>query len=92
VIAGFKDKDVEVLFTTRVASKRLAAYAETALRKLLAIHGAKSVTDLALPPGNQLKKVTGTKNTYQVRIDQQYRVRFTWDGHDAHDVQIGDFH
>lgn len=92
MIAGFKDRDAEELFRTRHASKRLAPYAEAALRKLLAIHAAKSVTDLALPPGNQLKKVVGTKNAWQVRIDQRYRVRFTWDGHDAHDVQIGDFH
>lgn len=92
MIAGFKDREAEELFRTRRASRRLAPYAEAALRKLLAIHAAKSVADLALPPGNQLKKVAGTTNTWQIRIDQRNRVRFTWDGRDAHDVEVGDFH
>lgn len=92
MIASFKDKDAQELFTNHRASKRLAPYADTALRKLLAIHAAKSVDDLALPPGNQLKKLEGTANTYQIRIDGKNRVRFTWDGHDARDVEVGDFH
>ncbi len=82
MIAGFKDKDAERLFKSRQASKRLSSYADAALRKLVII-------DAANPPGNDLKQIG---NIWQIRINRQYRVRFTWDGRDAHDVEIGDFH
>jgi plasmid maintenance system killer protein len=91
VIAGFKDKDVKELFTNRTASKRLAPYADAALRKLVSVDAATTVSDLK-SPGNDLKKVAGSKSTWQIRIDGKYRVRFTWDGRDASDVEVGDFH
>jgi proteic killer suppression protein len=92
MIAGFQDKEAEELFRTRHASKRLSPYADAALRKLVILNAATAITDLASPPGNQLKNVGGTQDTWQSRIDQRHRVRFRWIGHDAHDVRIGDFH
>jgi len=91
MIAGFRDKDVEDLFTKRRAAKRLAPYADAALRKLVSLDAAITIMDLS-SPGNDLKKVGGTKSTWQIRIDGKYRVRFTWDGRDARDVEVGDFH
>ncbi len=91
MIASFRDKEAEALFRTRRASKRLTPYAEAALRKLVQIHAASRIDDLAVPPGNQLKKI-GATNIWQVRIERQHRVRFRWDGKDAHDVEIGGFH
>lgn len=91
MIASFKDKEAEALFTTRRVSKRLAPYADAALRKLVQIHAATRIDDLAIPPGNQLKKLAGT-STWQIRIERQHRVRFVWDGTHAYDVEIGDFH
>jgi proteic killer suppression protein len=89
VIAAFKDKEAERLFKSRRASKRLLSYADAALRKLVIIDAATTIADLRNSPGNDLKQIGGT---WQVRINRQYRVRFTWDGRDAHDVEIGDFH
>jgi proteic killer suppression protein len=91
VIASFKDKDAEALLKTRRASKRLAPFAVATLRKLVQLHSAVRIDDLAVPPGNQLKKITGT-GVWQIRIERQHRIRFRWDGHDAHDVEVGDFH
>ncbi len=91
MIASFKDKEAEALFKTRSASKRLAPYASVALRKLVQVHAATRINDLAIPPGNQLKKLGGT-DVWQIRIERQHRVRFRWDGKDAQDVEIGDFH
>ncbi len=89
MIAGFKDKDAELLFKSRQASKRLSSYADAALRKLVIVDAATSIADLRNPPGNDLKQIG---DTWQIRINRQFRVRFTWDGHDARDVEIGDFH
>jgi proteic killer suppression protein len=91
VIASFKDREAEALFRSRKASKRLAPYAEAALRKLVQVHAATRIDDLVLPPGNQLKKLAGS-SLWQIRIERQHRVRFRWDGRDAHEVEIGDFH
>jgi len=92
VIASFKDGDAEDLFRERRASKRLRPYARVALRKLQILDAATRIDELAVPPGNQLKKVSGTRDVWQIRIDQQYRIRFRWDGADARDVEVGDFH
>lgn len=89
MITGFKDKEAELLFKRRRASKRLASYADAALRKLVVIDAATSIADLRNPPGNDLKQIG---NIGQVRINRQYRVRFTWDGRNANAVEIGDFH
>lgn len=93
MIRSFKDKDAEVLFKTRKASKRLAAYAKAALRKLDQIDVVDSLNELRVPPGNHLKELQGNrKGTHQIDINDQYRVRFRWDGKDAYDVEVGDFH
>ncbi|MGP6190937.1 MAG: type II toxin-antitoxin system RelE/ParE family toxin [Vulcanimicrobiaceae bacterium] len=92
MIASFADKEAERLFRTRIASKRLAPYAEAALRKLDQVHAATRIDVLANPPGNQLKKIEGSDGVWQLRIDQQHRIRFRWIGSEAHDVEIGDFH
>ncbi len=69
----------------------LAPYASAALRKLVQVHATTRINDLAIPPGNQLKKLGGA-DVWQIRIERQHRVRFRWAGKDAHDVEIGDFH
>jgi toxin HigB-1 len=91
VIASFKDKDAEILLRARRASKRLAPFAPVALRKLVQLESAVRIDDLAIPPGNQLKKISGV-GVWQIRIERQHRIRFRWDGRDAHDVEVGDFH
>ena len=77
----------------RTASKRLAPYAKAALRKLDQIDVVDDVNELRLPPGNELKGLQGrSEGLFQMRIDGTHRVRFRWDGRDAYDVELGDFH
>jgi proteic killer suppression protein len=93
VIRRFKDRDAEELFRTRKASKRLVPYAKAALRKLDQIDVVDDVNELRIPPGNELKKLHGrSEGLFQMRIGGKYRVRFRWDGKDAYDVEVGDFH
>ena len=90
MIASFKDDDAKELFEHRVPSKRLAGYAKAALRKLDQLDVIDQIDELFIPPGNKLKKLTAT--TWQIRIDEKHRIRFRWDGRNAQDVEIGDFH
>jgi plasmid maintenance system killer protein len=71
--------------------RSLVPYANAALRKLVSLDSATAIADLS-SPGNDLKKLGEAKDTWQIRITGKYRVRFTWDGRDACEVEIGDFH
>jgi proteic killer suppression protein len=51
------------------------------------------VEDLRKSPGNRLEKLKGDrKDRWSIRINDQYRVCFRWDGNDAWDVEIVDYH
>ncbi len=57
------------------------------------IHAARKLDDLKVPPGNRLHKLTKDREgQHSIRINDQYRVCFTWrDGH-AYEVEIADYH
>ena len=48
---------------------------------------------LRTPPGNRLEKLKGNREgQWSIRINQQYRVCFSFEGGDAYDVEITDYH
>ena len=58
-----------------------------------AINATQSLEDLRIPPSNHLEKLVGKrKGQYSIRISKQWRVCFTWNGEDAFDVEIVDYH
>jgi toxin HigB-1 len=60
---------------------------------LHAIDFASALEDLANPPGNRLEKLKGDrKGWWSIRINDQHRICFCWDGKDAWDVGIVDYH
>ena len=64
-----------------------------AQRKLDQINNVKEVRDLAVPPGNRLELLSGDRiGQYSLRINNQFRVCFRWEGEDAYDVEITDYH
>jgi proteic killer suppression protein len=66
---------------------------ERAHHKLVAIHEAESLENLRNPPGNRLEVVRGDlQGLHSIRINNQWRIVFRWEGKDAHDVMITDYH
>ncbi len=64
-----------------------------ALKKLVMVHAAVQLDDLRLPPGNRLEAMSGDRiGQHSVRVDDQFRLCFRWDGRDAHDVELVDDH
>ena len=64
-----------------------------AQRKLDQINRVRNVSDLAVPPGNRLERLKGSRaGQYSIRINQQYRVCFTWEDGYADEVEIVDYH
>jgi toxin HigB-1 len=88
MIRSFRLRDAEHLFN-RERVPAFANIAEVALRRLTALDSAQALGDLRFPPGHQLEGLSGArKGRHSIRINDQYRVCFTWkDGH-AYDVEI----
>ena len=64
-----------------------------ALRKLIMIDNAGCLEDLRVPPANHLEALHGNREgQYSIRINEQWRICFAWDGQDAFDVEIVDYH
>ncbi len=64
-----------------------------ARRKLLYLHDAAELVDLRVPPGNRLEALKGRlAGYYSIRINDQWRILFRWEGGNAKDVQIVDYH
>jgi len=63
------------------------------LRKLLILDAAERLEDLRVPPGNRLEKLRGDRvGQHSIRVNDQWRVCFRWEGSDAHEVEIVDYH
>jgi proteic killer suppression protein len=92
VIQSFEDDETQKLFETR-ESKRWQAIAIIALRKLDQMEAAITLNDLRIPPGNRLEALKGDRfGQHSIRINDQYRICFTWKADGAHDVEIVDYH
>lgn len=64
-----------------------------ALRKLLQLDAARDLADMRVPPGNRLEQLKGDRaGQWRIRINGQWRICFKWDGKDAHEVEIADYH
>jgi proteic killer suppression protein len=59
----------------------------------LLLDAAEQLEDLRAPPGNQLEGLAGDRQgRYSIRINDQWRICFLWDGGDALEVEIVDYH
>ena len=92
MILTFKCKDTQELYDTGV-NRRFASVARVALRKLDMIAAATKVETLRVPPGNRLEPLQGRrKGQWSIRVNDQWRICFRWDGANAEDVEIVDYH
>ena len=93
VIISFKDKETELVYNEQFSKKLPHDIQRVALRKLIVLHYSVSLEDLKILPGNKLEQLHGDrKGQYSIRINDQWRVCFTWQNNNAHDVEIVDYH
>ena len=97
MISSFKDKatrDIAAGTNSSIARKVLPMeLIQSARRKIAALARATSLADLGNIPGYQLEKLSGNrKGQYSIRINKQFRICFEWDGEDAFNVEIVDYH
>jgi proteic killer suppression protein len=92
MIRGFADSEARLIFEGG-RSRRYAGLERVIGRKLLALHAARLLNDLTIPPGNRLEALKGDRRgQHSIRVNDQYRICFRWEEPYAHEVQIVDYH
>lgn len=72
---------------------RYRAFERQALRKLRQLEIAGNLNDLRIPPGNHLEALSGDREgQYSIRINEQFRICFSWTPMGPQDVEIVDYH
>ena len=57
------------------------------------LNNAKSLNDLRVPPGNRLEMLRGDrKGQHSIRINDRWRICFSWKPGNAYLVEIVDYH
>jgi toxin HigB-1 len=97
MIVAFKDEGTEDIFdgkNTKAARKMCPeSLWKVARRKLDLLDSATTLADLKIPPRNRLESLSGDrKGQHSIRINDQYRICFTWKVSNSDDVEIVDYH
>jgi proteic killer suppression protein len=93
MIKSFKCRETERLFHREISRKFPSDIQRAALRKLRMLNRSQNLNDLKVPPGNRLEALTADrKGQYSIRINERWRICFSWRKSDAFDVEITDYH
>lgn len=93
MIKNFKNAETQKIYQRQRSRKLPSDIQQVALRKLRMINNSFSINDLRVPPANRLEKLSGNRaGQWSIRINDQWRICFRWEGSDAIDVEITDYH
>jgi proteic killer suppression protein len=91
MIVSFGSRETEKIWNgTRVKQIPLEIQ-QIGRRKLRMINNSQNWSDLRIPPSNRLEKLNGS-DFYSIRINNQWRIVFCWNGNNASEVKITDYH
>jgi proteic killer suppression protein len=97
MIVSFRDEGTEDVFNGRntQAARKVCPQIvwRIAVRKLDQLDSVELLEDLRIPPGNRLQALRANRSgRYSIRVNDQYRVCFTWSSQGPADVEIVDYH
>ena len=93
MIRSFRDGDTEAIWRRRYVKKLSSELSRLTYDKLVLINAAESINDLRVPPGNRLEKLCGDRaGQYSVRVNNPWRLCFTWSTAGAGNVELVDYH
>ena len=92
MIISFADRDTQSL-SRGIRVRRFEKIERVAQRKLRQLQIAALLSDLRVPPGNRLEALKGSRQgQHSIRINDQWRICFTWTNSGASGVEIVDYH
>lgn len=92
MIQSFRCPHTQALFEGG-QPRRWRAIQTVAERKLTQLDAAQTLEFLRAPPGNRLEVLRGDRaGQYSIRINDQWRVCFTWTHNGPAEVEIVDYH
>jgi len=93
MIVSFGDKDTEKIWQGTWVKGLPTTIQEIARRKLRMLNNSQDLADLRIPPSNKLEKLKGNRrDSYSIRINDQWRIIFKWTNGNAETVEIIDYH
>ncbi|MFZ2630469.1 MAG: type II toxin-antitoxin system RelE/ParE family toxin [Desulfosalsimonadaceae bacterium] len=97
MIQSFKNQATEDIFNGKSTKNSRKACPQSlwdiAVRKLDQLDSVLTLHELRVPPGNRLEALSGDrKEQHSIRINNQYRICFTWTDNGPADVEIADYH
>lgn len=93
MIESFADEETEKVFKGIFSRKLPSTIQKTARRKLIYLDDAEDLRDLYAPPGNRLEALhKDREGQYSIRINDQFRICFSWSQGKASRVEITDCH
>jgi proteic killer suppression protein len=92
MICSFRDHATECLWMGAFV-KRFSGIASQARRKLDMLHTARDLADLGAVPENRIEALAGDRRgQHSIRINDQWRICFTWTKEGPAHVEIVDYH
>lgn len=93
MIINFRCTETEKIWEGEVSRRLPENIQLTARKKLRMLNNADTIKDLMVPPANRLEPLRGDLiGRYIIRINDQWRLCFSWRDHNAYDVEIIDYH
>lgn len=93
MIVSFASPETERIWLGRSSRAYPLEIQDRALRKLRLIDAARRLDDLRVPPGNRLEALRSDRaGQMSIRVNDRWRICFTWRDGDAFNVEIVDYH
>jgi proteic killer suppression protein len=93
MIKSFGDKHTEQLYLTGKSRRLPPDILGRAVRRLEYLDLATTLDDLKVPPSNRLHALKDDRTgQHSIYIYAQWRICFLWDGGDAFNVELTDYH
>jgi len=93
VISSFRDTETAKIWQGQRSRRLPQDIQQAARRKLRMLNNARTLDDLRIPPANRLESLRGNRaGQHSIRINDQWRICFTWHEGHATDVEIVDYH
>lgn len=89
MITSFKCKRTEQIFDGKTPKRFPATLVRRAIVKLDQLNSATILEDLRISLSNRLEALSGDRRgQHSIRINDQFRICFNWDGGNATNVEI----